>query len=125
MSQKALLRLARRAVFDALIGFAAFIFLSALAFEDRSQAGVAQLLTQPVAGSHEAVGGPGDFVRTGAPASELTLRNSGEGLIFRQTDRLMALIILGTVFSLLVAFNLAFFRHLRRAYAPRRRRRQH
>jgi len=36
-------------------------------------------------------------------------------------DRTMTFVLLAVLFSGLVAFNLAFFRHLRRAYSPPRR----
>lgn len=120
MSQKSLGRLARRAAFDILIGFVAFIGLSLLAFEDRSNAGVTQLLTAPFAAERHAAPATEVSSINVAATNQASAHNPGEGLVFRQTDRQMALIILASVFSLLVAFNLAFFRHLRRAYAPRR-----
>jgi hypothetical protein len=41
--------------------------------------------------------------------------------VYRDTDRGTAILILALVFSSIVAFNLWFFRHLRRVYAPSRR----
>lgn len=41
--------------------------------------------------------------------------------VYRGTDRGTAILILALVFSSMVAFNLWFFRHLRRIYAPVRR----
>lgn len=39
------------------------------------------------------------------------------GLVFRSTDQREALLILGTAFAAILSLNLAFLRHLRRAYA--------
>jgi hypothetical protein len=41
--------------------------------------------------------------------------------VYRGTDRGTAILILALVFSSIVAFNLWFFRHLRRVYAPSQR----
>jgi len=38
--------------------------------------------------------------------------------LYRHTDRGTAILVLALVFSSIVAFNLWFFRHLRRVYAP-------
>jgi hypothetical protein len=38
----------------------------------------------------------------------------------RQTTKGTAILLLGSIFSVIVAFNLAFFRHLRREYASPR-----
>jgi heme/copper-type cytochrome/quinol oxidase subunit 4 len=38
----------------------------------------------------------------------------------RQTSKGGAILLLGAIFSMIVAFNLAFFRHLRREYASPR-----
>lgn len=63
-----------------------------------------------------AVGEPGP-----APITEIATTSSAwaPNAVFRRTSDTAAWTLLGISFSLLTALNLAFFRHLRRTYAPR------
>jgi hypothetical protein len=78
-------------------------------------------------------GGPRSFVAEVAHASEAASSEVVDTLhmidvelalsepVYRGTDRGTAILILALVFSSIVAFNLWFFRHLRRVYAGSRR----
>jgi hypothetical protein len=56
-----------------------------------------------------------------APITEIATTSSAwaPNAVFRRTSDTAAWSLLGISFSLLTALNLAFFRHLRRTYAPR------
>jgi hypothetical protein len=61
-----------------------------------------------------------------APTTAASLRTSryalAEGFVSPTNQKRFTIILLGVVFSASVAFNLAFWRHLRRVYASPRRR---
>jgi hypothetical protein len=78
-------------------------------------------------------GGPRSIIAEVAHASEVASSEVADTLhmidvelalsepVYRGTDRGTAMLILAMVFSSIVAFNLWFFRHLRRVYAVSRR----
>jgi len=61
------------------------------------------------------------------PVVEIATTSSPDNpdAVFRRTSALAASILLMASLSIVIAFNMALFRHMRRAYAPRRRRNSH
>lgn len=121
MKEHGLGHIARRAAFDFLIVLAVF---SAVIFGlegGRWDAGAAPW--QPPL-SYEQAARIGAVVP--APATQTALRSNRytatDGLVSPVNQKRFTIILLGVVFSAIVAFNLAFWRHLRRVYASPRRR---
>ena len=123
MTQRAAGKRLRRALLDAAIGFAAFALMSIIAFGGDSHAGPTGIFTRPFNMALETAMGalqPQPVAAQRAAPSAPGSAPLQDGPIFRSTSRTMALGVLAAVFSALVAFNLAFLRHLRRVYAPRK-----
>jgi site-specific recombinase len=121
------LRFAIRTVADALIGLVLFLaFAFAIGTYERTSV-VTHRLGDILAVSSSA----GDLLKfslddspvivAAVVATAVPVPHSGAVAGLRHTTRQTAFILLAGVFSTLVAFNLAFFRHLRREYASPRR----
>jgi hypothetical protein len=126
MSDAGPLRLVLRTVADVFIGLILFVtFVLALSAHERTMAATHRL---------------GDLLSVSSSAAELlkfslddrplmaaavvaTAAPLPQGAAFsarHQTPKNAAIVLLGGIFSMIVAFNLAFFRHLRREYASPR-----
>ena len=112
--------LTRRALGDVITGLAIFmIFAGALSGVPR----LSDLLAMPAhagelakAAAHSVTISTPAVVEVKATAPSFMVEASA-----KQPGRAIALTVLAGVFTALFAFNLAFFRHLRRAYASPRR----
>lgn len=122
------LRRFRRFAADVIAGLAVFVFIVSVATPNCSTA--AAQTADLIALSATAGEATSDLVRdpaaTAASVAAIavpTLPTTGSGM-FSQPNQGIALILLAAVCSAMVAFNLAFFRHLREvsAAAPRSRR---
>jgi len=122
MQRTGRLRLWRFAI-DASMGLAAFVFVSLIALGGDSHAGPAGFLATPLnAAVDTASGSVSSRAGLGEPvALTILAKSQADGPVFRKTSKVMALGVLAAMFSVLAAFNLAFLRHLRRVYAPRKR----
>jgi hypothetical protein len=118
---------ALRTLADALIGLVLFFaFAFAIGTYERTS-----VVTQRMGDILSVSSGAGDFlqfslkdspliaaaVATAVPTSHSSAMSAG----LRHTPRPTAFALLAGIFSALVAFNLAFLRHLRREYASPRR----
>jgi hypothetical protein len=126
MSDAGPLRLALRTAADVFIGLILFVtFVLALSAHERTAAATHRL-GDLLAISSSA----GDLLKFSLDDSPLmaaavvaTAVPVPQGTAFtvpHQTPKNAAIMLLGGIFSLIVAFNLAFFRHLRREYASPR-----
>jgi site-specific recombinase len=127
MSTSGPLRFAIRTAADALIGLVLFLaFAFAIGAYERTSV-VTHRLGDILAASSSA----GDLLKfslddspvivAAVVATAVPVPQSGAVSGLRHTTRQTAFVLLAGIFSALVAFNLAFFRHLRREYASPRR----
>jgi hypothetical protein len=109
-------RLIARTAFDAGAGLAVFLLVALVAGAGVGNADVSSRASAPYAvGTISA-----DMPAQGSAAAQPELADAPaptSGTSFVETNRGTAFFVLAAVFSALVAFNLAFFRHLRRVYA--------
>ncbi len=110
----------RNGVKDAAAGLAAFVVLVALVYPDGAAAiaigsSDKSVISSGVQPTIKADAAHPPHATTVKAAAHLPHRPSLT--MFQRTDKQTALILMAAVFSALVAFNLAFFRHLRRLYA--------
>lgn len=104
---------------DALVGLAIFLLMACLiAGDGRAQGrsslpdGVAEASTSNIPATVALLGEP-----AGTPLTILSMTPERSSTGLRRTDAETAQMLLAIVFSLLVALNLGFFRHLRRTYS--------
>jgi hypothetical protein len=107
-------RLIARTAFDAAAGLAVFFLVALLAGASPGSAdGLARFGSPlPLSADGPAAAAAASRAQTAPP-----LPPSGVSKLLAGPDRGTAFYLLAAVFSALVAFNLAFFRHLRRVYA--------
>jgi len=106
---------------DAMLGLAIFLMMSAVFSHDgraqsqtRWEIGTANYVSQGAVGLAQGLRAePLSIGLIGPSAIDYPARSTP---LFRYTNHRSAEILLAVVFSLLVAINLGFFRHLRRAY---------
>ena len=126
MSDAGPLRLVLRTAADVFIGLILFVsFVLALSAHERTMAATHRLGDLLSVSSSA-----GDLLKFSLDDSPLmaaavvaTAVPVPRGAAFsgrRQTPKSAAIVLLGGIFSMIVAFNLAFFRHLRREYASPR-----
>jgi hypothetical protein len=126
MSDFGPLRLVLRTVADALIGLVLFlIFAFAVGTYDHTSSA-----TQRLGGILSVSSNAGDLLKfsldnspliaAAVVATAVPVPHSGAVSVVRRTTRQTAFMLLASIFSALVALNLAFFRHLRREYASPR-----
>ncbi len=126
MSDAGPLRLVLRTAADVFIGLILFVsFVLALSAHERTMAATHRLGDLLSVSSSA-----GDLLKFSlddrplmAAAVVATAVPAPQGAAFsgrRQTPKSAAIVLLGGIFSMIVAFNLAFFRHLRREYASPR-----
>jgi len=116
-----------RATADALIGLGLFLTF-AIAIGNYQRASDA---TNRLGDILSVSSGAGDFLKfslndspliaAAVVATAVPVQHRGAVTAFRQTDPNTAFMLLGGIFSVLMAVNLAFVRHLRREYASPRR----
>ncbi len=119
---------ARRFAADIIVGLALFVFIVSVATPNRSAAApqtadIIALSATAGEATTEFVRDPAATAASVAAVAVPTLQSAGMGM-FSQSNHRLALILLAAVCSAMVAFNLAFFRHLREVSAatPRSRR---
>ena len=126
MSYAGPLRLVLRTVADVCIGLILFVtFVLALSAHERTVATTHRLgdLLAISSSAGELLKFSLDDSPLMAAAVVATAVPMPQGAPFiapRHTPKNAAIVLLGGIFSMLVAFNLAFFRHLRREYASPR-----
>ena len=126
MSPAGPLRLVLRTVADVFIGLILFVtFVLALSAHERTAAATHRLgdLLAISSSAGELLKFSLDDSPLMAAAVVATAVPVPQGAAFsapRQTPKNAAIVLLGGIFSMIVAFNLAFFRHLRREYASPR-----
>ena len=126
MSDAGPLRLVLRTAADVFIGLILFVtFVLALSAHERTAAATHRLgdLLAISSSAGELLKFSLDDSPLMAAAVVATAVPVPQGAAFsvpRQTPKNAAILLLGGIFSLIVAFNLAFFRHLRREYASPR-----
>lgn len=115
-----------RTVVDALIGLVLFLtFAFAIGAYERTSA-AKHHLGDILAVSSSAGDllkfslGDSPLIAAAVVATAVPVPHSGAENALRHTPRQTAFVLLASIFSALVAFNLAFFRHLRREYASPR-----
>lgn len=117
----------RRIAFDAAIGlalFTGFVFAAGIDSQHFSAPQFADLLSTSAYASQFAPGGDHQSSLTSAASmvqAALPVPPSGTDTVFQRTGPQTALVLLAGVFMAATAFNLWFFRHLRRVYASPRR----
>lgn len=117
----------RRVVRDAIVAFLAFTILGGSIGGESSQAAHLGAIPAPPAtmeGKSGSVVGAAPLLHRGGVAIgplPAPARAEVHGPLFRGTDWRTAFYLLAAVFSAVVAFNLAFVRHLARVYASPRR----
>ena len=114
-----------RTAVDALIGLALFLMF-AFAIGSYGKSSVAKHRLGDILAVSSSAGDLLKFSLDDSPliavalvATAVPLPHAGEDAL-RHIPRQAALVLLASIFSALVAFNLAFFRHLRREYASPR-----
>jgi hypothetical protein len=126
MSDAGPLRLVLRTVADLLIGLILFLsFVLALSAHERTVAAThrlgdlfsvsskaGELLKYSLADS--------PLMAAAVVARAVPVPHSATFSATRHPKKSVAIVLLGGIFSMIVAFNLAFFRHLRREYASPR-----
>ena len=126
MSDAGPLRLVLRTAADVFIGLILFVtFVLALSAHERTAAATHRLgdLLAISSSAGELLKFSLDDSPLMAAAVVATAVPVPQGAAFsvpHQTPKNAAIMLLGGIFSLIVAFNLAFFRHLRREYASPR-----
>jgi len=126
MSDAGPLRLALRTAADVFIGLILFVtFVLALSAHERTVAATHRLgdLLSVSSSAGELLKFSLDDSPFMAAAVVATAVPVPQGAAFsapRHTPKNAAILLLGGIFSVIVAFNLAFFRHLRREYASPR-----
>jgi len=126
MSKSGPLRLVLRTAADVTLGLILFaIFALALGAFERTQ-----VATHRLGGILSVSSSAGDLLKfsiddspliaAAVVATAVPVSRTSAADLPRQTPRQTAFLLLGGIFSALVAFNLAFFRHLRREYASPR-----
>jgi hypothetical protein len=126
MSAAGPLRLVLRTVADVFIGLILFVtFVLALSAHERTVAATHRLgdLLAISSSAGELLKFSLDDSPLMAAAVVATAVPVPQGTAFsapRHTPKNAAIVLLGGIFSMIVAFNLAFFRHLRREYASPR-----
>jgi hypothetical protein len=126
MSKAGPLRLVLRTTADVLIGLILFtIFLLALSAHERTS-----VATHRLSGLLSISSSAGELLKfslddspliaAAVVATAVPVPQTGAFSAHRSPATDSAILLLASVFSLIVAFNLAFFRHLRREYASPR-----
>lgn len=112
-----------RAARDSMAGLVLFVAISGFPFGSDSRPGAVTMLFAPLAA--QAQTGVTSFApETSAvvpAAAALYEVSAPPEPVFRSTSRTTALWVLAAMFAALAAFNLAFLRHVRRAYVHRKR----
>ena len=118
------LRFVLRTLTDALIGLVLFVaFACAVgAYESRSPAThrLGDILSVSAGDLLKFSLDDSPLIAAAVVATAVPVPHSGPVSGLRNTPRDTAYVLLAAIFSALVAFNLAFFRHLRREYASPR-----
>jgi hypothetical protein len=107
-------RLIARTAFDAAAGLAVFFLIALLAGASAGSADGLARFGNPLQLSGD---GPAPAAAVPPVQTAVPLPPSGISKLLAGSGRRNAFYLLAAVFSALVAFNLAFFRHLRRVYA--------
>jgi hypothetical protein len=107
-------RLIARTAFDAAAGLVVFFLIALLAGASAGSADGLARFDNPLPLGDDR---PVPAVAASGVQTAVPLPPSGVSKLLAGPDRGTALYLLAAVFSALVAFNLAFFRHLRRVYA--------
>ena len=131
-------RLVRRAIIDAVIGFAVFVGLAFSVSIDRT-GGVGEFTD-----IGQFVSSRANAAEIGSPVNRSIGRNvvivegnnthrtnivrkdtpgANDGIAFARINQTSAMVLLGLIFSTVIAFKLAFLRHLRAVYGASSRRR--
>lgn len=126
MSDAGPLRLVLRTLADVFIGLILFVtFVLAVGAHERTAAATHRLgdLLSVSSSASELLKFSLDdspLVAAAVVATAVPVPQSAAFSAPRQTPKNAAMLLLGGIFSMIVAFNLAFFRHLRREYASPR-----
>lgn len=126
MSVPGPIRLVVRTLADTLIGLALFLTF-AFAFSTYERSSLATHRLSDILAVSSSAGDLLKFSLDDSPllaaavvATAVPVQHTGVPAVLPHTTRKTAFALLAGIFSLLVAFNLAFFRHLRREYASPR-----
>ena len=108
---------------DAVTGVAIFILLAGVLTTSCDGKGVRLSDMMSEAHAAQTATSTVSWAQPTAHSMPLAMENTYPGQVFRGTNRTTAFLVLGTVFTLLFAGNLALYRHLRSQYShPRKRR---
>jgi hypothetical protein len=126
MSKTGPLRLVLRTTADVFIGLVLFTsFVLAVSAYERTSAATHRLggLLSVSSSASELLKFSLDdspLIAAAVVATAVPVPQTGAFSVPRHTTKGTAILLLGSIFSMIVAFNLAFFRHLRREYASPR-----
>lgn len=111
---------------DAVTGLAIFLLTAGLLTSSCDGRGVrlSDIMAEAHAAKFDMAGTASTWAQQTSQTLPLAMVTTYPGQVFRNTDRTTAFLVLGAVFTLLFAANIALYRHLRSNYSRPRRRNQ-